>query len=108
MLKSGLRIRPVFHWAPHRISAYVSLTMLGLLLERLVENGCGDTWRNIRDNLRQIKLAQLLSPQGEVWQITEGTENARNRLKRRGISPPPPLLKVVPRPTHTPALPSVE
>jgi hypothetical protein len=27
VLKSGLRIRPIFHWAPHRICAHVSLTM---------------------------------------------------------------------------------
>ena len=55
--KSGLRIRPMFHWAPHRICAHVSLSMVALLLERLAERACGDTWRNIRDDLRQIKLA---------------------------------------------------
>jgi hypothetical protein len=31
-----------------------------LLLERLIEQACGDTWRNIRADLDQIKLAQLL------------------------------------------------
>jgi hypothetical protein len=62
LLKSGLRIRPIFHWVPHRICAHVSLTMVALLLERLAETACGDTWRNIRDDLRQIKLAQFLTP----------------------------------------------
>jgi hypothetical protein len=93
-LKSGLRIRPIFHWAPHRISAHVSLTMLALLLERIAENACGDTWRNIRDDLRAIKLARLMTPQGEAWQVTEPSENARNRLKQLGIKPPPPILNV--------------
>jgi hypothetical protein len=101
MLKSGIRLRPVFHWRAHRISAHVSLCMLALLLERLAERACGDTWRNIRDDLRQIKLARLLTPQGEVWQVTEPGEAARKRLKTLGIDPPPPVLKMVPEPTHT-------
>ena len=70
-LKSGLRLRPVFHWAPHRIHAHVFLTVLGLLLERVAEQACGDTWRNIRDDLKQIKLAELSGPTGSVWQVTE-------------------------------------
>jgi Transposase DDE domain len=102
LLKSGLRIRPLFHWAPHRICAHVSLTMVALLLERLAERACGDTWRNIRDDLRQIKLAQFSTPQGELWQVTEPLPAAANRLKQLGIPPPPPVLKVEPPPTHTP------
>ncbi len=101
LLKSGLRIRPIFHWAPHRICAHVSLTMVALLLERLAETACGDTWRNIRDDLRQIKLAQFLTPQGELWQVTEPLPAAANRLKQLKIPPPPPVLKVDPPPTHT-------
>jgi len=101
LLKSGLRIRPIFHWAPHRICAHVSLTMVGLLLERLAENACSDTWRNIRDDLRQIKLAQFLTPQGELWQVTDPLPAAANRLKQLKIPPPPPVLKVDPPPTHT-------
>ena len=33
-MKSGLRMRPVFHWAPHRIHAHIAITVLSLLLER--------------------------------------------------------------------------
>jgi hypothetical protein len=101
LLKSGLRIRPLFHWAPHRICAHVSLTMVALLLERLAENACGDTWRNIRDDLRQIKLAQFSTPQGELWQVTDPLPAAANRLKQLKIPPPPPVLKINPPPTHT-------
>jgi transposase len=102
LLKSGIRIRPMFHWAPHRISAHVSLTMVSLLLERIAERACEDTWRNIRDDLRQVKLAQLLTPHGTVWQATEPGPGAAKRLKQLGIPPPPTVLKVEPTPTHTP------
>src|ERR1035441_4445850 len=93
-LKSGLKLRPVFHWAPHRIHAHVALTVLSLLLERVAEQACGDTWRNIKDDLRRIKLAQLLSPNGIVWQVTEPTPDALKRLKSLQIHKPPPILQL--------------
>ena len=93
-LKSGLKLRPVFHWAPHRIHAHVALTVLSLLLERVAEHACQDTWRNIRDDLKQIKLAQLSSPHGDVWQVTEPRQDARNRLKLLKIKNPPEVLQL--------------
>lgn len=93
-MKSGLNLRPVFHWAPHRIHAHVAITVLALLLERAAEHACADTWRNIRDDLKRIQLAQLLSPHGAVWQVTEPTPEAVKRLKSLQIKPPAPILSL--------------
>ena len=93
-MKSGLRLRPVYHWAPHRIHAHVAITVLSLLLERVAEHACGDTWRNIRDDLKQVKLAQLSGPHGEVWQVTEPRQGALNRLRSLRINNPPPVIKI--------------
>lgn len=94
-LKSGLRLRPVYHHAPHRIHAHVFLTVLALLLERIAEHACEDTWRNIRDDLKRVKLAQLISPNGTVWQVTEPPPDATRRLKSLNIKNPPPILRLV-------------
>ena len=91
-MKSGLRMHPVFHWAPHRIHAHIAISVLALLLERTVEHACADTWRNIRDDLKHIQLAQLLSPNGTVWQVTEPSRAATKRLKLLNIKPPAPIL----------------
>jgi hypothetical protein len=93
-MKSTLDMRPVFHWAPHRIHAHVAITVLSLLLERTVEHACGDTWRNVSDRLRRIQLAQLLSPHGTVWQVTDPTPEAAKCLKSLQIKPPPPVLQL--------------
>lgn len=93
-LKSGLELRPVFHWAPHRIHAHVAITVLALLLERTAEHACADTWRNIRDRLKRIQLAQLLSPNGTVWQVTDPTPEAAKLLKSLQIKPPTSVLSV--------------
>ena len=47
-LKSGLHLRPVSHRAIHLIHAHVALSVLAVLLERVIEQACGDMWRNIR------------------------------------------------------------
>ena len=91
-LKSSIRLRPVYHWAPHRIHAHVALSVFSLLLERVAERACGDTWRNIRDDLDQIKLARLLGPNGTIWQVTEPGPDARKRLKSLKIANPPAIL----------------
>ncbi len=61
-LKSGLRLRPVYHWRAHRIHVHVALTVLALLLERVAEQACADTWRNIRDDLKQINSRNCRAP----------------------------------------------
>ncbi|MFQ5720816.1 MAG: IS1634 family transposase [Acidobacteriota bacterium] len=91
-LKSGIKIRPVYHWVAHRIQAHVAVSMLALLLERAAERECLDTWRNIRDDLKQIKLARLSGPNGELWQVTEPSNAARKRLKSLKIDNPPAVV----------------
>lgn len=91
-LKSELRLSPVRHRVARRIRAHIALAVIALLLERLAEHACGDTWGNIRDDLRQIKLVQLSGPNGDLWQVTEPRPSARKRLKSLQIKPPPPIL----------------
>lgn len=69
--------------------------MLSLLLERVIEHANQDTWRNIRDDLKQIQLAQLSSPNGTVLQVTEARHDAAMRLKKLDIKPPMPMLDLL-------------
>ena len=92
-MKSGLKMRPVYHHAERRIRAHIALTVWALLLQRVAESRCEDTWRNIRADLGQIKLAQLTTPDGDVWQVTTPREAARKRLKNLGIRNPPLVVQ---------------
>lgn len=93
-MKTGLDLRPVYHWTPHRISAHVRLCVLALLVERIAETRCKDTWRNLRDDLNQIKVGILKGAEGEVVQVTDPGEAARKRLAQLEIEPPPRVLDV--------------
>ena len=58
MKTTGLRIRPVYHWTAHRITSHIRLCVLALLLERAAEIRVGDTWRNLRFALEEVKAVR--------------------------------------------------
>jgi transposase len=90
-MKSGLRMRPVYHWAPHRIEAHVKLCVLALLLERIAEIRGRDTWRNLVAQLDTIKVVEYARGEARVRQTTEVRPTVAAVLDRLGVPPPPKL-----------------
>lgn len=58
-----------------------------LLLECTVQHAIANTRRNVSDRLRRIQLAQLSSPHGTVWQVTDPTPEVAKCLKFLQIKP---------------------
>jgi hypothetical protein len=90
-MKSGLRMRPVFHWLPHRIEAHVKLCVLALLLERIAEIRGGDTWRNLVAQLDTVKVVEYLRAGVRVRQTSDLRPTVTELLKKLGIARPPKL-----------------
>ena len=97
-LKSGLRLRPVFHFRPWRIHSHISLTVLGLLLERIAEIRAGDTWRNLCAQLESIKVIEYDHDGARIHQTSELRPEVVDLLRRLQVPLPPKLLSVQPKP----------
>jgi hypothetical protein len=97
-LKSGLRLRPVHHYRPWRIHAHVTITVLALLLERIVEIRSGDTWRNVLDKLQTIKVVEYERDGVRVHQTTELRPDVEQLLECLRIPAPPKLHDVQTQP----------
>jgi transposase len=93
-MKTGLRMRPVYHWMPHRIEAHVKLCVLALLLERIAEIRAGDTWRNLVVQFDTIKVVEYERGEARVRQTTEVRREVGNLLKKVGVPAPPRLHHV--------------
>jgi transposase len=93
-MKSVLKVRPVYHWNADRIRAHVTVCVLALLLIRIAENECGDTWRTVRDSLQLQKAVVFSGPSGSFTRTTELRPETGETLKRLGLDPPKQLLKV--------------
>lgn len=100
-LKSSLRLRPVFHFRPWRIQAHVTISMIALLLERIVEIRTGDTWRNVRAQLEKIHVVEYDRAGARIRQTTEVRRETLALLRQMHLSPPPKLHTIDTHPAAT-------
>jgi transposase len=88
-LKSQLLLRPVFHRLEHRIRAHVLLCWLALLLTRVAERTCGQTWRRINRETSRLQQVTLTGEAGTIVQTTPLRPTQRAIYQALSIDPPP-------------------
>jgi transposase len=88
-LKSQLLLRPVFHRLEHRIRAHVLLCWLALLLTRVAERGCEQTWRRISRETGRMQQVTLAGEAGTIVQTTPLRPTQRAIYQALSIDPPP-------------------
>jgi transposase len=88
-LKSQLLLRPVFHRLEHRIRAHVLLCWLALLLTRVAERGCEQTWRRISRETGRLQQVTLAGEAGTIVQTTPLRPTQRAIYQALSIDPPP-------------------
>jgi len=88
-LKSQLLLRPVFHRLEHRIRAHVLLCWLALLLTRVAERSCGQTWRRISRETGRLAQVTLAGEAGTIVQTTPLRPTQQAIYQALSIDPPP-------------------
>jgi hypothetical protein len=88
-LKSQLLLGPVFHRLEHRIRAHVLLCWLALLLTRVAERSCGQTWRRISRETGRLQQVTLAGEAGTIVQTTPLRPTQRAIYQALSIDPPP-------------------
>ena len=95
-MKQVIDLRPVYHRREHRIRAHVILCWLALLLARIAENACGQTWPELRRELDRIHIGTFTGPAGTFRQRTEITKPQAAILRALDISTPPRIYQLKP------------
>jgi transposase len=88
-LKSQLLLRPVFHRLEHRIRAHVLLCWLALLLTRVAERSCEQTWRQINRETGRLQQVTLAGEAGTIVQTTPLRPTQQAIYQALSIDPPP-------------------
>jgi transposase len=88
-LKSQLLLRPVFHRLEHRIRAHVLLCWLALLLTRVAERACEQTWQRINRETSRLQQVTLAGEAGTIVQTTPLRPTQRAIYQALSIDPPP-------------------
>ncbi len=88
-MKTELLLRPVFHRLEHRIRAHVLLCWLALLLTRVAERACGQSWRRINRETSRLQQVTLTGEAGTIVQTTPLRPTQRAIYQALSIDPPP-------------------
>ena len=96
-MKSELEIRPMHHRKADRIRAHVLLCWLALLLVRLIEVTCKQSWPRVRQEMDRLHRGVFERPAGRFVQRTELTALQHEFLKAVGVAPPPRFEMIQPQ-----------
>jgi len=94
MKRSQIKMCPMYHRVPRRIEAHVKLCVLSLLIERVAEIGCNDTWSMIQHNLEGFQVSEFRTNSHKFFRRNEITPNVRNILKKLKIPTPSIALEL--------------
>jgi Transposase DDE domain len=94
MKTTGLEVRPMFHWMPHRITAHVKLCVLALMIQRAAEIATGLPWRQLASVLERLKAVRYTSEGQTILQATTIRPELAEIFKKLGISAPKTILAV--------------
>jgi len=88
MKRTQIKMCPMYHWVPRRIEAHVKLCVLSLLIERIAEIECSDTWSRIQHNLEGLQVSEFRINSHKFFRRNEITPNIRNLLNKLKIPAP--------------------
>jgi hypothetical protein len=94
MKTTGLEVRPMFHWMPHRITAHVRLCVLALMIQRAAEIATGLSWGRLAGMLERLKAIRYTSEGRTFVQATTVSPELAEILKKLDVPAPKPILAV--------------
>ena len=92
--QTQIRMRPMYHWLARRIEAHVKVCVLALLIQRVAERGCEESWARIRRSLRRVRATEFVSGSHHFFQRNQLPESAARIFQALDITRPGRILGV--------------
>ncbi len=100
--RTQLKLEPVYHRLSRRIEAHVKICVMALLIERVAELACGQSWSQLRHLLADLQVTEFHTPSHLFFKRNEPSSELRNILKKLAIPLPDSVLDITPIPEDTP------
>lgn len=94
MKRTQIKMMPMYHRLSRRIEAHVRICVLSLLIERSAELVCERPWNQIKTELEEIQVTELLSINYRIFRRNNMTPDANSNLKKLKISKPKKILSI--------------
>jgi transposase len=92
--RTQIKMTPMFHWLPHRIEAHVRICVLALLIERVAELACAQSWFRIRRTLDGLQATEFHTPSQIFFRMNEVSKPVRQIFKSLAIPLPKRVLAI--------------
>jgi transposase len=92
--RTRIKMMPMYHWALRRIEAHVKICVLALMIERVAELECGQSWHQIHQALDQLQVTEFFNLNHRVLMRNELPAKTTKVLKALKIKPPPQVLSL--------------
>jgi transposase len=93
-LKSGLEVRPVYHWTPTRVRGHIGVCFLSLVMEsalsRLLRaHGCEESLAKVMEAVREVRAVKVELNSDLFLTRTDLPSLAQKAFAAVGLRPPP-------------------
>jgi transposase len=92
--RTRIKMMPMYHWALRRIEAHVKICVLALMIERVAELECGQSWHQIHQALDQLQVTEFFNLNHRVLMRNDLPAKTTKVLKALKIKPPPQVLSL--------------
>jgi transposase len=92
--RTRIKMEPMYHWLPRRIEAHVKLCVFALLIERVAELRCKQSWSRINRSLSTLQVSEFQTPNHQFFQRNEASPELAQTLKYLDIPMPKLVLNV--------------
>lgn len=92
--RTQIKMMPMYHWASRRIEAHVKICVLALMIERVAELECGQSWHQIHQALDKLQVTEFFNLNHRVLMRNELPAKTTKVLKALKIKPPPQVLSL--------------
>jgi transposase len=98
--RTQIKMTPMFHWLAHRIEAHVRICVLALLIERVAELACAQSWFRIRRTLDALQATEFHTPTQRFFRMNEVSQPVRQVFKSLAIPLPKRVLAITAHPSQ--------
>ena len=92
--RTQIKMSPMFHWVARRIETHVRICVLALLIERIAEIACQQSWSQIRRQLQTLQVTEFFSLKHRFFRRNELTPKVSQMLKTLDVAAPKSILKL--------------
>lgn len=92
--KTQIKLEPVNHWTPKRIESHIRICVLSLLIQRIIERECGQSWWSIRDKLKGLQVTRCEAKNFYFFHRNKVQKPFAEIYKKLGITLPAQVLGI--------------